>query len=340
MAWPPLPDDAPHGPDVAAIREARATLGARVHTTPVWPWTSPTLAARLGPTAQVWLKLELLQVTGTFKARGALLHALALTAEARARGVTTVSAGNHAMALAYAAQATGTTAKVVMPETSNPGRVAGCRAYGAEVVLVPSVHAAFAEVQRIVADEGRTFVHPFEGPVTALGTATVGLELAEQVQELDAVIIPIGGGGLCAGMATAIRALQPSCEIIGVEPEGADTMHRSFAAGSPQTIAAIRTIADSLGAPMAAPYSFALCRRAVDRLVLVDDAGLRAAMALMFRELKLACEPAAAAAACALLGPLAPTLRDRRVGVLVCGSNIDIASFHAQVAAAEPDVRA
>ncbi len=130
-------------------------------------------------------------------------------------------------------------------------------------------------------------MHPFEGPLTALGTATVGLEFATQAPDLDAVIIPIGGGGLCAGMACAFKQLQPACQVIGVEPVGADTMHRSFQAGSPQAIDRVRTIADSLGAPYALPYSFAMCRTFVDELVLIDDPALQQAMGLLYNSMKL-----------------------------------------------------
>jgi threonine dehydratase len=158
----------------------------------------------------------------------------------------------------------------------------------------------------------------------------VGLELARQVPALDAVIVPIGGGGLCAGVSCAIKALQPGCRVYGVEPEGADTMHRSFAAGSPQAIERVTTIADSLGAPYAQPYSFGLCRRYVDELVKIDDEAMRRAMGLLFAEMKLAVEPAGAAATAALLGPLAGQLRGKRTAVIVCGTNIDAGKFMAQ----------
>jgi threonine dehydratase len=286
----------------------------------------------LGPETEVHLKLELFQYAGSFKPRGALVNMLALDSQALERGVTAVSAGNHAMAVGYAASALGTTAKVVMPRNANAARVAGCRAFGTEVILVDDVHQAFAEVHRIEAEEGRTFVHPFEGRQTILGTATVGLELCRQAPELDAVVIPIGGGGLCAGAATAIKLLWPGCRVYGVEPEGADTMHRSFASGQPEAIDKVRTIADSLGAPHTAPYSLALCRRHVDRLAMVDDDSLCRAMRLIFDEAKLAVEPAAAAATAALCGPLREELRGRRVGLVVCGSNIDAETFAAHLA--------
>ncbi len=321
-------------PTLSQIRAARARLQGLVIETPVFHWTHRDLIAQVGEETQVFLKLELFQHTGTFKPRGALTVMLDAEEASLANGVTAVSAGNHAIAVAFAAQHLGISAKVVMPRTANPYRVAQCRGYGAEVVLVADVTEAFAEVERIEREEGRLFVHPFEGPLTALGTATVGLELGEQVANLDAVIVPIGGGGLCAGIATAIKQMQPDCQVYGVEPVGADTMHRSFQAGEPRSIDRVRTIADSLGAPHAAPYSFGLCRRFVDDLVLIDDDGMRDAMGLLYRSMKLAVEPAGAAATAALCGPLRERVRGQRVGVIVCGSNIDVATFAAQVAGA------
>ncbi|MEM8931386.1 MAG: pyridoxal-phosphate dependent enzyme [Acidobacteriota bacterium] len=273
------------------------------------------------------LKLELFQHGGTFKPRGALLNLLAADDATRRRGVTAVSAGNHAIAVAFAAHSLDSHAKVVMPRSANPARVDTCREYGAEVVLVDNVHDAFDTVRRIERDEGRLFIHPFEGHLTALGTATIGLELCRQAGDLDAVIVPIGGGGLIAGIASAVKQLQPSCKVYGVEPTGADTMHRSFATGSPQAIDRITTIADSLGAPHAAPYTFALCQRHTDALARVDDDQLRDAMRLLFSSMKLAVEPAGAAATAALTGPLRHELAGKRVALIVCGSNIDHASF-------------
>ena len=317
-------------PTLEDIEKARATLGGLVNETPTHRWRSPLLEARLGAESAVFLKLEVFQRTGTFKARGALLNALALDGPARERGVTAVSAGNHAIAVAFAAQRIGTGAKVVMMRTANPFRVAQVRAYGAELVQVPDVHTAFETVSAIERDEGRTFIHPFEGRTTVLGSATLGLELARQAPDLDAVIVPIGGGGLCAGVATAVKAAQPACRVYGVEPEGADTMHRSFAAGSPQGIENVTTIADSLGAPYAAPYSFELCHKHVDELVRIDDDAMRRAMGTLFLETKLALEPAGAAATAALLGPLAEPLRGKRVAAIVCGANIDARTFFEQ----------
>ena len=322
-------------PTVEQIKAAARSLAGRVIRTPLARLQSDAVAALLGPRTEVLLKLELFQHAGSFKPRGALCVMQALSKEQLGRGVTAVSAGNHAMAVGYAARVLGTTAKVVMPKTANPARVAGCRAYGAEVELVEDVHRAFARVREIEASEGRGFVHPFEGPLTALGTATLGLELCEQAGPLDAVIVPIGGGGLCAGVAAAVKQLQPRCQVFGVEPEGADSMHRSFASGKPEAIEKVRTIADSLGAPHAAPYSFGLCKRYVDELVLVTDDQLRSGMLQLFSAAKLAVEPAGAASTAALLGPLAAKLSGKRVALIVCGSNIDAGTFCAQLAEAK-----
>jgi len=321
-------------PTIREIEETRIMLGDRVIETPVHRWRGAEISEAVGVDTKIFLKLELFQVTGTFKPRGALSNMLRMSQEALRHGVVAVSAGNHAIAVAYAASVLGVSAKVVMMSSANPYRVAQCRRYSAEIVLVDDIHQAFDEARRIEVEESRTMVHPFEGRNTALGTATVGLELCRQVDNLDAVIVPIGGGGLCAGVATAVKKLQPGCLVYGVEPVGADSMFRSFVSGKPEAIERVATIADSLGAPFAARYSFELCRRYVDDLVRVDDDAMRDAMMLLFRDMKLAAEPAGAAATAALCGPLRERLRGQRVGVLVCGSNIDPASFATHLQAA------
>jgi len=317
-------------PTLDEIRAARETLGERVRETPVWLWHGDVAERLAGARTRVFLKLELFQYTGTFKARGALLNTMALSDEAKKVGVTAVSAGNHAIAVAFAARGAGTSAKVVMTKTANPMRVSSCRAYGGEVVLADGVHQAFDMVKRIEAEEGRTFIHPFEGELTVLGTSTVGFEWCRQVGDLDAVIIPIGGGGLIAGIACAVKQMQPHCRIFGVEPVGADSMRRSFAAGSPQSLEKVDTIADSLAPPYALPYTFGIARRFVDDIVLVSDDDMRRAMGVLFADMKLVVEPAGAAATAALCGPLRERLEGQRVGVMVCGSNIDLATFARQ----------
>jgi threonine dehydratase len=307
---------------LADIRAARALLGDRILKTPVMPLEGPAVEAALAPGTRAILKLELFQHTGSFKARGALVNTLSLDAAGRARGICAISAGNHAIAAAFAARAVGASAKIVMKEGANPFRVSECRRYGGEIVFERDFHAAFRRVEDIRATEGRTLVHPFEGLRTAMGTGTLGLEFIEQAPELEAVIVPVGGGGLAAGLATAIRLVKPACEVFGVEPYGADSMYRSFKAGSPQAIDRIDTIADSLGAPYALPISFALCRASLTEIVRIEDEEMIAAMRFLAQHARLAVEPAGAAATAALLGPLRDRLAGRRVGLVVCGSNI------------------
>ena len=312
-------------PAIESLRRLKKTLAGHIVETPVV--RCPSIEERLGSGTEVWAKLEFLQQTGTFKARGALAVVLSLRAEQRQAGVTAVSAGNHAIATAYAAKVVGTSAKVVMLGSSNPARVERCRSYGAEVVIVDDVHSAFAVAEDIQQKEGRYFVHPFEGPETFRGTATIGLEISEQVADFDAIIIPVGGGGLCAGISSAVKQMRPEVAVYGVEPEGADSMRRSFASGKPEPLERVDTIADSLGAPFALEQSFELCRDNVDELVVVTDDALKAAMGFLFNSMKVAVEPACAATTAALLGPLADHLRGSRVVCVMCGSNIDWQTF-------------
>ncbi len=315
-------------PSFRDIKIAHQKIFDKIRITPVWQWEGERVEEEFGEGTELFLKLELFQHAGSFKPRGALLAMLDLDEEELKRGVTAVSAGNHAIAVAYSAKTIGTTAKVVMPKSANSFRVERCKSHGAEVVLVDDVHRAFEKVKEIEREEGRSFVHPFEGPLTALGTATVGLELTEQVSPLDAVIVPVGGGGLIAGISAAVKQGMSDCKVYGVEPEGADTMSRSFKSGKPEKIDKVDTIADSLGAPHAAPYSFGLARTFVDEMVKVSDRQLADTMELLFNEMKLALEPAGASATAALRYPLREKLAGKRVGIIVCGSNIDAESFH------------
>ena len=309
----------------------QARLDEFVITTSVRLLVDDALAVAVGASTRVWLKEELFQRTGSFKPRGALSVMLDMDATALARGVTGVSAGNHAISLGYCARNLGTTAKVVMPKTANPFRIQLCRELGATVELVDTVHDAFARVKEIETTEGRTFVHPYEGPKTTLGTASVGVEFIDQMRalgaSLDAVIIAAGGGGLSSGVACAVKQMSPKTAVYAVEPEGADSLSRSFKAGSPQSIDVVRTIADSLGAPRCEPYSFAINRMFVDEVVLVSDDQIREAMRLHFRVSKLVVEPAGAATLAALMYPLRERLQGKSVGLVVCGGNVDAGTF-------------
>jgi threonine dehydratase len=316
------------GPSIDAIRKLAEFEASEIIRTPLLRCAG--LEALIGGNTRILAKLEFLQRTGTFKARGALSVMQGLSDSQREAGVTAVSAGNHAIATAFAAKVVGASAKVVMLSTASPVRVEACRSYGAEVVLVDDVHKAFDVAAEIQEAEGRFFVHPFDGEAVAKGTGVVGLEICEQSDDFDAVIVSVGGGGLIGGIANAVKQLRPECEVIGVEPEGADTLHRSFAAGKPMSIDKVRTIADSLGSPFAMPYSLSLCQQHVDKLVMIDDTQIRKAMGQLFQTMKIAVEPACAASTAALMGPLRESMYGKSVVLVMCGSNIDWATFAAQ----------
>ncbi len=311
------------------IEKAAAALAGRIVATPTVRLNSSRLTPALPEGAAVHMKMELFQQAGSFKSRGVLLAIDAMSDTEKAAGVTAVSAGNHALAAAWGARDAGLSAKVVMMKSADPIRVEGCRALGAETVLANDVAEAFETVETLVAEEGRTMLHPFESPFMTLGAATCGYELAGAVEQLDYAIVPIGGGGLISGMAPAIHALHPECLIIGVEPFGADSMYRSFQKGEPVRLSKVDTIADSLGAPMALPGSFDIARDHVGEIVRVDDDAMREAMKLLMHGLKIMAEPACAATTAAICGPLRTRLEGKNVGIIACGSNIGVEKFTA-----------
>lgn len=312
---------------ISELELAQEQLGELVRVTPTWEWRGESKDKWLDAETEVAVKLELLQYGGSFKARGALCVMLEMSQEELQRGVTAISAGNHAIAVSYAAQVLGTNAKVVMPTYAPKSRVEKCIQMGTEVVLVEDVMVGFEKVKQVEQDEGRKYIHPFDGPRTILGTGTTGLEFYRQAERLDVAILPVGGGGLAAGMSAAIKKCNPDCEIYGVEPHGAKSMSLSFASGKPEKIAAVETVAKSLGAPFALPYSFEICKKNIAEIVLVSDDELFRCMAIMFHELKLVTEPAAAATMAALIGPLKERTQGKRVGIIACGSNIDRETF-------------
>ncbi len=308
------------------IRDRATLLAPHVLRTPTVPLNSPNLSPLMGG-GEVYLKLENLQKTGTFKARGALSVALSIPEQRRSAGITAASAGNHAIAAAWAAAHIGASAKVVMMSSANPFRVARAKELGAEVVIIKGGAEAMAEAERLEQDEGRTYIHPFEGPFTTLGAAGVGLELAEDVPDLDAVVVAIGGGGLISGVASAVKQINPACKIYGVEPVGATSMQQSLAAGHPVTLDGTNTLADSLAAPGAKPFSTRVCLEYLNDVVTVTDDEICAGVSLYQEEAKLAVEPAAGAALAAVFGPLRDRLKGKKTGVVVCGANIDAASY-------------
>ncbi|MFK8080478.1 MAG: threonine/serine dehydratase [Granulosicoccus sp.] len=316
-------------PDIDRIRAVADAISPHVIRTATVPWPVPCDVG--GPDMELFIKMELLQRTGSFKARGAInviAHAMRAETQDAFPGVTAFSAGNHAIATAYAANRLGTTAKVVMPRTANAFRREQCEAYGAEIVYGDTISDLIRIVGQIQAEEDRYLVHPFEGIHTIEGTATVGMELCDDVAALDAVIVPVGGGGLIAGIACAVKQMQPNCAVIGVEPHGANGMQQSLRQKQPVDVVEVDTIADSLGAPMHAPVSFGVVKRYVDEIVCVSDQQMQKGMLQMFAQMKLAVEPACAASIAALQGPLAGRMAGMRVALIGCGSNIDLATYH------------
>lgn len=314
-------------PSLQDIEAACDRLRGRIVATPTLTLNSDRITPHLPDGSTVHMKLELFQQAGSFKSRGVLLAIDALTDAQQAAGVTAVSAGNHALAVSWGAKNAGLSAKVVMPNTADSIRVDGCKALGAEVVLKENVGEAFKEVARLVEEEGRTMLHPFESAFMTLGAATCGYEFAKAHPDMEVAIIPVGGGGLISGMSTAIRHLLPECEIIGVEPFGADSMWQSFEKGEAVTLDGVNTIADSLGAPMALPESFAIARQNVSEIIRIEDDEMRAVMRYLYDAMKIVAEPACAATTAAAIGPLKSRLAGKTVGVVACGSNIGLEKF-------------
>jgi len=318
--------------DIDAISLAAAKLAGRIIRTPILDVRQSGLEEKLPHASTVTMKLELFQKAGSFKARGACLSIDALSEDQRKSGVVAASGGNHGLAVSWAARAAGVSAKIAIPRTADPFRIKACENLGADVVLCDDIAAAFATMEEIERQEKRTKIHPFESVSMVLGAATCAKEFFEDADDLDVVILPVGGGGLISGMSAAFKLLNPEITVYGVEPFGADTLYRSLQAGTPQSIDKVDTIADSLGSPTALPYSFGLAQKYVDEVVRVHDDDLRATMTLMSQTLKLMPEPACAASLAGALGPLREQCEGQRVGLLACGSNIGLERFRALTA--------
>lgn len=318
-------------PTLQEITNAQIKLAPFIQKTPVNRWIDDAWSQQLVSNTEVYVKQELLQVTGTFKHRGSLNVMLSMSQEELNRGVVAVSAGNHAIAIAYSAKVMGTTAKVVMTKNANPLSMQKARELGAEIVLVDDQHQAFDLVETIERQEGRTYIHPFEGPLTLQGTGTVGLKITQQNPQLDVMILPIGGGGLCSGIAAALKQVWPDIIIYGVEPSGANAMYQSFQQNKPVSLDKVSTIADSLAPPKCESYFYGVCHKFVDDIVMVTDDELKAAMVKLFDDMKLAVEPAAAATTAALFGPLKDGVQGKKVGIICCGASISIDNFTALI---------
>lgn len=310
-------------PTGAQASEARAQVSRYLHRTPIL--RSRTLSDLTGHA--VHLKLENFQKTGSFKPRGALSAMAALTAEETRRGVITISAGNHAQGVAFAAQKLRIPATVVMPANASRTKAEAARGYGAEVILHGDVAAAFEKVHELERERGLRFVHPFDDPRIVAGQATLGMEILEDRPDVEVVLAGIGGGGLISGVAWAVKEGKPSTRVIGIEPEGADTMFRSRREGKPARIERIDTIADGLAAPFAGELNFELVERYVDDLVRVKDAEILAAMRLLFERCKVVAEPAGAAALGALLAGRVELPAGSQVCCVVSGGNVGAEQF-------------
>lgn len=301
------------------IREAKARIAPYLHRTPLL--RTATLSSLTGLTLS--LKAENLQRTGSFKARGAINAVLQLSSEQRAQGIVTLSAGNHGQGLAFAAQMIGVRCVVFMPETAVPTKVAAIKGYGAEARFAPTMETVFAAMDDFRKAHGLHFVHPFADPAIVAGQGTVGLEIVEDWPELEAVAVCVGGGGLLAGVALAVKSLRPEVRVVGVEPEGAPGVWRSLAAGRPITLERIATIADGLAAPFAAELTQSIIERHVDDVVLVADEEIVAALRLILERCKLLVEPAGAAAVAALLAGKAGLAGGTRTVATLSGGNVD-----------------
>ena len=302
------------GTGLAEVVAARAAIAGRLHHTPIFG--SATLSELAG--ARVFLKAELFQKTGSFKPRGVLTNLAALSPEERDRGVISISAGNHAQALAWGAAAEGIDALIVMWQGTSEAKVQATRGYGATVDLeARDPAAAFGRLAELKEQTGRRLVHPFDHPRTIAGQGTVGLEILEDLPETTTIVVPVGGGGLISGIALAAQ----NRRVVGVEPELSPAMHEALKAGKPVPVTP-RSIADGLSAPFAGEHCLEICRERVEDIVLVTEDELKDAFRFLYARAKLAAEPAGAAAVAALLAHKIPLETGETVVAIVSGGNV------------------
>jgi threonine dehydratase len=300
------------------VRAARETIAGRLHRTPIF--SSAALDELTG--ARVFLKAELFQRTGSFKPRGVLNSLAALSPEERRRGVIAISAGNHAQAVAYGAAGEGLDALVVMWQGASEQKIAATRAYGAEVDLeATNPSEAFERLDQLLEASGRTLIHPFDAPATIAGQGTVGLEIAEDVPDVDVVVVPVGGGGLLAGVATAIKGVRPEARVIGVEPELSTALHSALATGERVSVVP-QSIADGLSAPHAGRLAIEISQALVDDVLLVSEDQIRDGFRFLYQRAKLAAEPAGAVGVAAVQTGKVLLEPAEKVAVVVSGGNV------------------
>ena len=284
----------------------------------------------------LYLKAEHLQKTGSFKPRGMTYKVSTLTDDERRRGIITVSAGNAAQGYAYAGAALGVPVTVVMPAAANPSKAAAAAGYGARVVLEGDhVGETFAAKDRIAAEEGLTFCHPFDDVAVMSGHGSAGLEIIEDLPDVDVVVVGIGGGGLISGVATAIKSKRPSARIYGVEPTGSDAISQGLARGESVRITP-QSVADGLNAPFAGELTLAVIRELVDEVIRIDDPTILGGLRFAIERMKQVLEPAGAAALAATLYGRVPIQPGERVCVVASGGNVDITKLGDLIAQAAP----
>ncbi len=310
--------------NLVTLPDVRAALGRirdRIYLSPCA--RSETLSRLTGTHA--FLKLENLQMTGAYKERGALNKLLLLSPGERAMGLIAASAGNHAQGVAYHGGRLGVATTIVMPETTPIMKVANTRAHGARVVLHgANFDEAYAEARRLEQAEGLTFIHPFDDPAIIAGQGTVGLELVDQVPDLDAVLVPVGGGGLISGIAVAIKALRPAVRIIGVEAEGIPCMKAALAAGALVTLEPSSTLADGIAVKRAGDLTFEHVKAHVDEMVTVSEEEIASAILYLLEKEKTVTEGAGAVGVAALMNQRVRGLEGKRVVPVISGGNIDV----------------
>lgn len=315
------------------VQAARGRILPYIHRTPVL--TSRLIDEQVG--ARVFFKCETFQKVGAFKARGAFSRLTLLSPEERSRGVVAFSSGNHAQAVALASRELGIRATIVMPKDAPALKMAATRGYGAHVILYDRVGGESREeiARRIVEEEGAILVPPFDDDAVIAGQGTLGLELLEDVPDLEIIVTPCGGGGLLSGTALAAKGIHPEIRLWGVEPEAGDDMKRSLEAGKPVEIPLPATIADALQTTRPAERTLSVVRALTEGILTVSDLELRRAMALLASRMKIVVEPGGAAAFAALLHGKVPDAAGRRIGIVLSGGNVDPERFGALISGVE-----
>lgn len=304
------------------VEAARERIAGVARETPLW--NAPVNRLPIPEAARLWLKLELLQVTGSFKARGAVNKARALSAEALRRGIITASGGNHGLAVAYVGSLFGVATTICLPENVNPDKVNRLRGLGATVVIDGATwDISNAGALACAASEGLTYIHPFADPLVAAGQGTIALEVLDAVPAIDTLLVAIGGGGLIAGIATAAKAIKPSIRIIGIEPVGAPTLKACVDAGAIVTLPKIETAAVTLAAGRTEPLNFEAVRQHVDDIVLVTDDEMRDAARWLWSEFAIAAELSGAASIAAIRNGAVTIMPGENVCALICGAGRD-----------------